>query len=162
MKFQPVRASRRKGQRWKNLGMWNGNQFEKIVNLQNAEVTKMLDNKSEQKWPLAAKKRTDHKVRQSRVISFAASRRWQCVTNRCCSRYAIGYCSVSFPVCHPERDGTRSKDRPSFAVIVSGESLAFFMPVWGCCFVLQFPPLHGKMEKIIERSKRHIGMCLSA
>ena len=29
--------------------MWNESQFEKIVNLQNAEVTKMLDNKSEQK-----------------------------------------------------------------------------------------------------------------
>ena len=43
---------------------------EEIVNLQNAEVTKMLDNKSEQKWPLAAQKRTDHKVRQSRVISL--------------------------------------------------------------------------------------------
>ena len=31
------------------LGIWNENQFGKIVNLQNAEVTKMLDNKSEQK-----------------------------------------------------------------------------------------------------------------
>ena len=46
---------------------WEKN--EGTVNLQNAEVTKMLDNKSEQKWPLAAQKRTDHKVRQSRVIS---------------------------------------------------------------------------------------------
>ena len=40
---------------------WEKN--EGTVNLQNAEVTKMLDNKSEQKWPLAAQKRTDHKVR---------------------------------------------------------------------------------------------------
>ena len=31
------------------MGMWNGNQIGEIVNLQNAEVTKMLDNKSEQK-----------------------------------------------------------------------------------------------------------------
>ena len=38
-----------KGTKVKRLGMWNGNQIGEIVNLQNAEVTKMLDNKSEQK-----------------------------------------------------------------------------------------------------------------
>ena len=60
-----------------------------IVNLQNAEVTKMLDNKSEQKWPLAAQKRTDHKVRQSRVIS-SGSTRGQCVRKLGGNRYAPG------------------------------------------------------------------------
>ena len=38
-----------KGTKVKRLGMWNGNQIGEIVNLQSAEVTKMLDNKSEQK-----------------------------------------------------------------------------------------------------------------
>ena len=143
MKFQPVRASRTKGQTWKNLGMWNESQFEKIVNLQNAEVTKMLDNKSEQKWPLAAKKRTDHKVRQSRVISFAGRRAAsQCVTNPGGGRYAIGcarYRSLCVILSEAARCAAQSKDLPCLviAVIASGLRLTFFVPLLRLAFSLR-------------------------
>ena len=38
-----------KGTEKKEMGLWRAMGNEEIVNLQNAEVTKMLDNKSEQK-----------------------------------------------------------------------------------------------------------------
>ena len=53
----------------------------------------MLDTKNEQKWPLTE---TVSKETQSRVISFAAGRRWQFVTNSGGRLYILWACSILF------------------------------------------------------------------
>ena len=109
---------------------WEKN--EGTVNLQNAEVTKMLDNKSEQKWPLAAQKRTDHKVRQSRVISRVG---------RAASACAAGLWSVHHWACSVSFPAMVNKDmRQAYA-------WHFLCPCW----VLHFPFLHGRIQKMRNR-----------